>query len=652
MKYLVFADKELNIEGVLKEEVFKHSFDIELYNENKKCVYKPDKDTVVVLASVLSSGYCSPYIKKILDMIGACEDKPMGLSAMTYYTQNEEYGRELFLNGLIKFCELKGIVFGECLGIDVEEDKDDILQEKMLKFARGLITFLKSNRTMLQDFEWYLKPDSKHWQKVACQAKDLKKMGIDSVWLPPAYKGAGGVEDVGYAVYDLYDLGEFYQKGTVATKYGTIREYLSAVRALQREGIEVLADIVLGHKMGADEKERIFAYSNAVDNRNVEIQGKKKITVWTKFTFPGRNGRYSDFKWDWTNFHGTDYDAKADENGIYRFIGKEWDTDVDNEFGNYDYLMGVDLDMSDPEVVEELKRWGEWYYETTGVDGFRIDAVKHIDFNFFKNWLNHLRSTYNRKFFAVGEYWNSELPILINYIEKTEGALTIFDVPLHFNLHHASTSFGYYDMRNILKDTVVSYRPDLAVTFVDNHDTQPGQALESFVLEWFKPHAYSLILLRDMGIPCVFYGDLYGIEHDNIPKTACLEKLLSIRKHKAYGTLHDYFDDPKVIGFTREGIDAVKESGLAVIMTIEKGSSKKMYVGKHFAGLLFECVIGDIEDDVKIDKDGFGEFTVNDGSVAVYLMKEGQKKKKIKEEFKDENEVGAFEEIYDRDNAE
>ena len=342
------------------------------------------------------------------------------------------------------------------------------------------------NKTMMQCFEWYLPNDRNHWKRVGKMAKDLQKAGVTSVWLPPAYKGASGVDDVGYAVYDLYDLGEFNQKHTVATKYGTKDEYLAAIKALQDNGIEVLADVVLGHRMGADEKERIFAYGDNEYDRNQEIAGKKKITVWTKFTFPGRNGKYSDFKWDWTNFHGTDYDAKSQENGIYRFIGKEWDSDVDGEFGNYDYLMGVDLDMSDEEVVEELDHWGRWYLDFTGVDGFRIDAVKHIDFNFFRNWLTKLRQDTGRELFAVGEYWNAELNILKRYIEKTEGALSLFDVPLHFNMFHASRSNGYFDMRYLLKNTLLSYRPDLSVPFVDNHDTQPGQALESFVLEWFK----------------------------------------------------------------------------------------------------------------------------------------------------------------------
>lgn len=42
--------------------------------------------------------------------------------------------------------------------------------------------------------------------------------------------------------------------------------------------------------------------------------------------------------------------------------------------------MGADLDLSNPEVIAELDRWGRWYYDTVKMDGFRLDAVKHMDF--------------------------------------------------------------------------------------------------------------------------------------------------------------------------------------------------------------------------------------------------------------------------------
>ena len=84
------------------------------------------------------------------------------------------------------------------------------------------------NRTIMQFFEWYLPPDGGHWNFLKEQSKALSEAGINTLWLPPAYKGGGGSKDVGYDVYDLYDLGEFDQKGSVRTKYGTNHEYIKA----------------------------------------------------------------------------------------------------------------------------------------------------------------------------------------------------------------------------------------------------------------------------------------------------------------------------------------------------------------------------------------------------------------------------------------
>lgn len=90
--------------------------------------------------------------------------------------------------------------------------------------------------TILQAFEWYLPNDGKHWTRLAHRAKQIKDMGFTAVWLPPAAKSAAGINDVGYGTYDLYDLGEFDQKGTTRTKYGTKDEYLAAIKAFHDQG--------------------------------------------------------------------------------------------------------------------------------------------------------------------------------------------------------------------------------------------------------------------------------------------------------------------------------------------------------------------------------------------------------------------------------
>ena len=165
------------------------------------------------------------------------------------------------------------------------------------------------NGTMMQYFEWYL-PSGMLWRQVAEEAESLARDGITALWLPPAYKGSGGENDVGYAVYDLYDLGEFDQKGTVPTKYGTKEEYVNAIGALHDHGIQVYADIVLDHMMGADGTETVRAREYNPENRQQSIGEDKEIVAWTKFDFPGRNGQYSDFKWNHTHFGGIDWQEK------------------------------------------------------------------------------------------------------------------------------------------------------------------------------------------------------------------------------------------------------------------------------------------------------------------------------------------------------
>ncbi|MEG1472784.1 MAG: alpha-amylase [Christensenella sp.] len=480
---------------------------------------------------------------------------------------------------------------------------------------------MSGNGTMMQYFEWYM-PIGMLWKKIKAEAEALSNSGITALWIPPAYKGSGGVYDVGYGVYDLYDLGEFEQKGTVATKYGTKEELLSAIQVLHAHGMHVYADVVLDHMMGADGVEIVSAAEVNPKNRNEQTSGKQQISAWTHFRFPGRNRKYSDFEWHWYHFTGIDWDQMANESGVYKFEGKEWDKSVDDENGNYDYLMGADIDLEHFDVITELTQWGKWFIETTDIDGFRFDAVKHMKFSFYQNWLDSMRRDAKEELFSVGEYWNADIGALKHYIDATKGALSLFDVPLHFKFFEAAKSNGSFDMRTIFDGTLVQDNPTRAVTFVDNHDTQPGQALESWVTDWFKPLAYALILLRCGGYPCVFYGDYYGIEHSNIsPKREWIDRLVAARRDLAYGEQNDYFDNPNIVGWTREGDDEHEGSGIAVVLTNGEGGSKRMYIGKKFAGARFYDCTHNRSDEITIDEDGTADFPVNGGSVSVWCVK-------------------------------
>ena len=490
------------------------------------------------------------------------------------------------------------------------------------------------NGTMIQYFHWYYPADGSLWNRVNEEAEHLSTSGINAVWLPPAYKGTAGNKTAGYDVYDLYDLGEFDQKGSVRTKYGTKQQYIDAVKALHKYHIQAYADIVVNHMGGGDETELIQVVKMDPENRNHPLSEPFDIEAFTKFTFPVRNGKYSTFVWDYTCFSGVDYDQKTGETGVYNILnhyGHDFEEMITDEKGNYDYLMYSDIEFRNPAVRDELKKWGLWFYNTTGIDGFRLDAVKHIAPQFYNEWLAYMRAETGKELFAVGEYWApGKLPLLEKYIEATEGKMSIFDAALHHSLHAAAKAGNDFDLTKIFDNSLVNSIPHLAVTVTDNHDTQPLQALEAPVDPWFKPIAYALILLRDKGYPCIFYPDLYGAEYTDkggdgkeytifLPKVECLPELLTLRKEVAYGAQHDYFDYPNCVGWTREGVEDRPESGCAVVISNGDRGYKKMFIGAQHSGKIFKDSLNKIMQMVTIDANGEAEFFCQAGSVSVWV---------------------------------
>lgn len=477
------------------------------------------------------------------------------------------------------------------------------------------------NGTIMQYYQWYLPNNGSLWDKLSGDAENLADTGFTAVWLPPAYKNMNQ-NSVGYEPYDLYDLGEFNQKNTTRTKYGTLSQYTNAITACHNNGIDVYADVVLNHKSGADYSENVSAYEVYNDNRLYKVTGNAvNINAWTKFTFQGRGTKYSSFKWDASCFDGVD-----DYGKVYLFANKSWDSNVSTENHNYDYLMGADIDFDNQAVVKELKSWGIWYTNKCNLDGFRLDAVKHIKSTFYSDWLNTVRRSTGKEMFTVGEYWSSDINALKNYLYETGYTMSLFDVPLHYNFKSAADSNGYYDLRYLFSNTLVSDNPVKAVTFVDNHDTQPGQSLQSSVGEWFKMSAYTAILTREGGYPCVFYGDYYGISGSGIYLKAFkneIDKVMYARKNCAYGTQHDYLDDPDTIGWTREGLGQVANSGLAALISdYNTGTAtKRMYVGTSHKGEVWYDVTGNISDKVTISNDGYGVFKVKNKSYSVWINK-------------------------------
>lgn len=477
------------------------------------------------------------------------------------------------------------------------------------------------NGLMLQGFEWELIDDGNHFNFLKDNLDYFKSMGFTSIWLPPVTK-ATGTNDVGYGVYDLYDLGEFDQNGSVRTKYGTKQELHDLINTAHEKGIRIYADFVLNHKASADETEVFKAVRVDENDRNKEIEEPRDIEAWTKFTFPGRDDKYSDFKWSFQHFNGVDYDAKTGDTGIFKILweDRDWNWSVSNEKGNFDYLMFANIDHFNPDVREELFRWAEWFINETNIDGIRYDALKHIDSNFINDFTNNILANVRDDFYFVGEYWENDLDNLLKYLDSTSSNIDLFDVTLHYKFHEASNSGGYFDLRTLFDNSIESQRRMSSVTFVDNHDSQLGQSLDSWVDNWFREIAYSIILLREHGYPCVFFGDLYGIGDGSIYSGMKdkLDILLELRRDYAYGEEKLFLQGKNELGFVRYG-DEEHPGRMAVAISNEDMKTIRMDVGEDQTGKVYFDKLGNNDAKVTIGDDGYGDFPVSPGSVSVYV---------------------------------
>ncbi|KAK9378957.1 glycoside hydrolase superfamily [Kockiozyma suomiensis] len=478
------------------------------------------------------------------------------------------------------------------------------------------------NATLLQAFEWYIPDDHTHWKRLARDVPKYRDMGITALWIPPPCKASSSSGN-GYDIYDLWDLGEFDQKGSKPTKWGSKDDLLELSAVAENCNVLLYTDAVLNHKAAADKTEKCLVVDVDPEDRTKEISEPHEIEGWLGFEFPGRGDKYSQMKWHWEHFSGTDYDAASEKTAIYKIQGefKAWAAAVDTEKGNFDYLMFADIDHAHPEVKQDINDWGVWIAKLLSLRGMRFDAVKHFSEDYLREFIENLKANVKEDFFFVGEFWKDSLADMTAYLDRMEGSkFSLFDAPLVYNFSEASKTESY-DLRKIYNGSLVQARPVAAVTLVMNHDTQPHQALEAPIEGFFKPLAYALILLRREGYPCVFWGDLEGILGEFAEEPSCggqLPDIILARKLYAYGDQNDYFDFETCVGWVRRGTWD-KPDGMAVVISNAGPGEKRMFVGEDHKNEVWTDVLGWQKGEVKIGEDGYATFTCPAVSMAIWV---------------------------------
>lgn len=173
-----------------------------------------------------------------------------------------------------------------------------------------------------------------------------------------------------------------------------------------------------------------------------------------------------------------------------------------------------------------------------------MDAVKHFDPQFVADLMNHLHSQGIDPGMVVGEYFDGNPNVLNGWVNDvlsgmnggTQAAIDmrVFDFTLRNALKNACDQFGY-DVRNVFNSGIVDGvggSPFNVVTFVNNHDFRGGG--EPLQNDPILPYAY-LLTNNQIGLPCVFYPDYFGVSIPNAPTQTLQPEIDAlIEAHRQY----------------------------------------------------------------------------------------------------------------------
>ncbi|MBI4576349.1 MAG: DUF1939 domain-containing protein, partial [Planctomycetes bacterium] len=352
---------------------------------------------------------------------------------------------------------------------------------------------------LFQDFYWEtVTPPGKGswWQHAAETVPALRDAGVTALWVPSPGKGSSGGYSMGYDPYDYYDLGSKDQRGSVATRFGRKEEFLAMVAMAHAWGLHVYPDLVPNHRAGGAGGG--YVYDSLVGS---EALGR----------FPMGHG----------DFHHNGY------------------TDFDMDMGG-----GRDIAHEVPYVRDQFFRWMRWFDKQTGVDGYRLDATKHMDSNFIEGLLYQVQEGMGQSRFAVGEYFDANLGTLQWWVNAVHRRSSTFDFALKFRLHDMAHGNGYFDMRGLdyhFRDY------EKSVTFLNSHDTaNRGNGMHT----WVRANLAYAYMLAAPGYPCVYYSDFY--DHNGVPRDY-LANLMWVNTFLAHGDRMVRWADDDLFVMERRG---------------------------------------------------------------------------------------------------
>ena len=210
------------------------------------------------------------------------------------------------------------------------------------------------NDVMMQAFYWDIPVDVNNlngswWDTLKSKAALLGNAGITALWVPPPAKGNFGIYDMGYGIFDHYDLGEYNQKGTVETRFGSKDELLSMIGTMHSKNIGVYADIILNHIYADDEQDennpvvKKYVFDEAFRNGNrFQSYPTNEITWKIPNASPGDYYiQIKGYNLDWgADFTQRGYNLFIDWTGLGSNGSPSWENEPNNGSGSFNQFPG------------------------------------------------------------------------------------------------------------------------------------------------------------------------------------------------------------------------------------------------------------------------------------------------------------------------
>jgi alpha-amylase len=300
----------------------------------------------------------------------------------------------------------------------------------------------------------------------------LQDLGIEGIWLMPVNPSPS---------YHKYDVIDYYD---IDPQYGTIDDFKHFIKEAHSRNIKVIMDLVVNH---SSSKHPWFIDAlTSVDSKY------RDWYLWADST----NNINERGEWNQQLWHG---------HGSNKYYGVFWSEMPDLNFDN-------------PEVREEFIRIGQFWLEEVGVDGFRLDAAKHVfpDKEKEKNyeWWQEFRAgmeEVKEDVLLVGEVW-APATVVAPYLE--DGLHSAFNFDLSEKIISTvknEKDSGITTSLNRIRSYFLSVSEEYVdSTFITNHDMNRIMSELDGNIHHAKMAASLLLTLP--GSPFLYYGEEIGME--------------------------------------------------------------------------------------------------------------------------------------------